>query len=347
VDNIVLHAYNFFAFDGKKGRRGRKGHKGLSLRHFLSPFRPLGPLRPLKTLKWKAMKIAADFKGILLDSYGVFWGSNAFGLLPGAKECMEALVASGKVVGVLSNSTQLASKEIAKLHSHGLVLNTHFHFLVTSGEVTRQLFQIKNLPFKSASNKFYLFGGVHPKYSSHQAIFQGTDFNETQDVDEAGFVYIGVPHVNGEDQTQPDVFRNEIERVLKKGLSMVCANPDLFAHEGNPPKAVVRQGMIAKMYTEMGGKVFYIGKPFENAYIHAMSHFNHHGITNPTEILMIGDTPETDIRGARQFGMSSALVTQTGIMADRISHRGHDSAVKELLPSDVPNFFIGRFANDI
>jgi HAD superfamily hydrolase (TIGR01459 family) len=292
------------------------------------------------------MKIASAFKGILLDAYGVFWGSNAFGLLPGAKECMEQLVASGKVVGVLSNSTQLAGKEIAKLHSHGLIINTHFHFLVTSGEVARQLFLNKNPPFSILSNKFYLFGGVHPKYSSHNAIFQDTIYSETLNLDEAGFIYIGVPHVNGEDQTNPDVFKDEVERVLERGLKMVCANPDLFAHESNPPKAVVRQGMIAKMYAEMGGQVFYIGKPYDNAYSNAMSHFHKQGIANISEILMVGDTPETDIRGARQFGMSSVLVTQTGNMADRISHRGLENALKEIPQSDTPNFFIGRFTND-
>ena len=31
-------------------------------------------------------RIADPFKGILLDAYGVFWGGNDCGVLPGAKE---------------------------------------------------------------------------------------------------------------------------------------------------------------------------------------------------------------------------------------------------------------------
>lgn len=61
------------------------------------------------------LSISDKYQGILLDAYGVFWGGNAFGLLPGAKEVMQQLVAKGKIVGILSNSTQLAAKEIDKL----------------------------------------------------------------------------------------------------------------------------------------------------------------------------------------------------------------------------------------
>ena len=41
------------------------------------------------------------FKGVLLDAYGVFWGGNDIGVLPGAKEVMEKLVSDGKIVGIL------------------------------------------------------------------------------------------------------------------------------------------------------------------------------------------------------------------------------------------------------
>src|SRR5579864_7466208 len=65
--------------------------------------------------------IADPFKGILLDAYGVFWGGNDWGVLPGAEKIMEKLVSSGKIIGILSNSTQLATKEVNKLHLHGLI----------------------------------------------------------------------------------------------------------------------------------------------------------------------------------------------------------------------------------
>ena len=292
-------------------------------------------------------RISEPFKGILLDAYGVFWGGNDCGIIPGAKEAMGHLVANGKVVGILSNSTQLASKEKNKLHHHGLTEGTHFHFIMTSGEVARHIFINEKLPFETPENKFWLFGGVHPRFSSHQAIFQDTIYSETSIIDKADFIYISIPHLNGEDQTHPEVFRGEIEKLMPKNLPMICPNPDHFAHEGKPSRAVLRQGSIAKIYEEIGGQVFYVGKPHQKAYLMAMHEFAKHACLSPSEVLMVGDTPETDIRGARLFGIPSALITQTGIMSDRIALLGLENAIKTLSPHDTPDYFIERLKNDL
>jgi HAD superfamily hydrolase (TIGR01459 family) len=287
------------------------------------------------------------FIGIFLDANGVLWGSNDYGLLPGSKETMQQLVLKGKIVGILANSTQLASKEIRKLERHGIVQGHHFHFIITSGEVARYIFLNDKLPFETPRKTFWSFGGVHPKFSSHREIFQGTDYLETQDVSEADFIYVSIPHIKGEDQVDPELFREELHAIKLRNLPMVCPNPDLFAHEGNPPRMVVRQGSIAKLYEEMGGNVFYIGKPYNKAYAMALEQFHIHCVRTPAEILMVGDTPETDIRGARQIGMPSALVIQTGIMADRISRKGLENALAELPAKDTPTYLIARFSHGI
>jgi HAD superfamily hydrolase (TIGR01459 family) len=284
--------------------------------------------------------ISESFDGILLDAYGVFWGGNGIGLLPGCKETMERLIAKGKTIGILSNSTQLAKNEIEKLKAHGLIEGQHFHFLITSGEVAKRIFLNNDLPFPTPKKKFYLFGVPHPKFSSHQAIFQDTPFQETTDLDKADFIYISIPHINGKDQTDPLLFKEYIDIFKSTKIPMVCANPDRFAHEGNPPQNVVRQGSIAIMHEEQGGQVFYIGKPSDRMYSAAMKSFFQYGISNPEKVLMVGDTPETDIRGARNFNMPSALVIKTGIMADRIAHHGWENTLNTLPTQDFPDFFI-------
>ncbi|MBS0629417.1 MAG: TIGR01459 family HAD-type hydrolase [Verrucomicrobia bacterium] len=293
------------------------------------------------------LSISDQYQGILLDAYGVFWGGNASGLLPGAKEVMEELVASGKIVGILSNSTQLAAKEIEKFEKHGLALGKHYHFLVTSGEVARTIFLNEKLPFPTPRNTFWLLGGPHPKYCSHEHIFVKTPYRESATIEEADFIYISIPHIQGEDQTDSEVFRHQLEELVSKNMPMICPNPDLFAHEGNPPRAVVRQGSIAKMFAEMGGEVFYIGKPHQRAYAFALECFRHYRGLGPQDVLMVGDTPETDIRGARKSGIASALIIHTGIMGDRVAHCGVENALKELPLEDTPNYFIQRLAHGI
>jgi HAD superfamily hydrolase (TIGR01459 family) len=285
------------------------------------------------------LDIAAPYDGILLDAYGVFWGGNGVGLLPGAKEAMEQLVASGKIVGVLSNATQLPSAEMEKVGKKGLLLGPHFHFYITSGEVASGLFQNGELPFPTPKKKYFLLTGVHPKYGSPYSLFANTFYEETKNVEEADFIYLPTPHLHGEDQTDPELFRPLVIDVAHLKLPMLCANPDRFAHEGNPARAVVRQGSIAAFYEELGGAVYYVGKPSLLSFAAAMKQFNSHGITDPAKIIMVGDTPETDIKGARNFGMASALITETGIMQDREN--------LDLHPHETPTFFIKRLGPDV
>ena len=289
--------------------------------------------------------ISGSYDGILLDAYGVFWNGNATGLIPGAKEMMQHLVATGKIVGILSNSTSSRLKEINKLQNHGLLEGKHFHFLITSGETAKFIFQNEELPFRTPKKKFWVYCGDHPKFSSHQEIFQDTLYKETLEIGESDFIYIATPHINGEDQTNPNLFQNEVERLRDSNLPMVCANPDRFAHEGNPARAVVRPGSIAALYEKVGGEVFYIGKPFYKGYSLAMEQFKAYGVIHPEEVLMVGDTPETDIRGARMFGMGAALVIQTGITADRIAENGIEAVLNHCQSTDLPNFYIERLAS--
>lgn len=60
----------------------------------------------------------------------------------------------------------------------------------------------------------------------------------------------------------------------------------------------------------------------------------------PHEVLMVGDTPETDIRGARQMKIASALVTQTGVMKELIGNEKLSFILNQLPETDRPDHFI-------
>lgn len=282
--------------------------------------------------------IATPYTGILLDAYGVFWGGN--GILHGAKEAMERLAASGKVIGILSNTTQMGVKETDRLRSHGIFEGIHFHFIVTSGDIARTLFKEGKLPFETPRRKYWLLGDEHPRFSSHRALFEDTEYMQTDDLHDADFIYLSIPHINGEDQTDPSLFMEGLDKLEGIKVPMVCTNPDKFAHEGTPPRPVVRQGTIASMHEQRGGSVFYIGKPSTLMYEAAKEQFIKHKIGDSSDILMVGDTPETDIRGAHACGISAALTTKTGIFAERVAREGLDHAIKGLSVLDTPDFYI-------
>lgn len=89
--------------------------------------------------------------------------------------------------------------------------------------------------------------------------------------------------------------------------------------------------------------MFYIGKPYPAIYEVAMDYFAEKGVFTPRDILMVGDTPETDIRGANDFKMFSALVTTTGVMGDRVKDQNLSETISTLPLGDHPNFYIERF----
>ncbi|HRW58234.1 MAG TPA: TIGR01459 family HAD-type hydrolase [Chlamydiales bacterium] len=294
----------------------------------------------IPTIFPSSLDICDNYDALLLDAYGVFWNGNAAGLIPGAKQAMEKLKNKNKVIGILSNATQPSEKEITKLQKHGLIQGIHYDFLLTSGEVAKNIFLNNQLPFQTPNNKFYLFGGIHPHYPSPLILFENSQYQHTENLKEADFIYISIPHINGENQTDPFVFEEKIQKIKEHNLPMVCANPDEFAHEGKPPVAVVRQGSIAKIYNNIGGEVFYIGKPYSPAYIEAMKFFNKHSIYDLKKILMIGDTPATDIEGANRFGLDSALITKHGNMKDQITKNGRNKAILSLKDVLKPSYFI-------
>ena len=291
-----------------------------------------------------AALIDYQFPALFLDAWGVFWAGNTHGAFPGSQQTMEALVGLGKKIGIVSNSTELSDVEIAKFARHGFIKGKHFHFLITSGDVARSVFTSNTPPFQTLNKKFALFCPLHPRYSKPSSLFAGTSWQETNDYSEADFIYINVPNIDGKNQEDKEVFRPLIQKFLQFKKPMVCANPDLYAHEESPPRPVVRQGTIAAMYEEMGGQVYYIGKPHHQIYRAAFDSLQRVHPTRKEEILMVGDTPETDIRGARAFGINSALITQTGIMGERMARQKIE--VLHSLPStDLPLILIERFAS--
>lgn len=286
-------------------------------------------------------EIPIRYPAILLDAYGVFWGGNGVGPLPGAKEEMQRLVQEGRVVGILSNSSQLAQKEIDKLKTWGFEQGVHYHFYLTSGQSAKRVFTNQALPFATPQKKYWAFGENHPRFTSFRALFDESVYTETDDLSAADFIYVAIPHVDGEDQTDPRVFRDKLFALKQKtDLPMVCVNADHFAHEGNPPRMVVRQGSIAALYEEFGGHVIYIGKPSKIAFEEAMHCFRERGIEWPEEVLMVGDTPEIDIRGANLSGMASALIMGAGMMEERIKMLGSQKVLDALPQSDIPTYYI-------
>ena len=94
-----------------------------------------------------------------------------------------------------------------------------------------------------------------------------------------------------------------LNEAAKMSLLMICVNPDLEVIRGK--KKEICAGSLALKYEELGGKVKYFGKPHIEIYKKTIKKIK---IRNKNKILAIGDSLRTDILGANNFQIDSALV---------------------------------------
>jgi HAD superfamily hydrolase (TIGR01459 family) len=120
-----------------------------------------------------------------------------------------------------------------------------------------------------------------------------------------------------------DVYLSDFQFAKKKGLKLLCANPDIIVDRGS-----VREwcaGALAKMYTDLGGESLYFGKPFQPIYDLARRRLSSSGAQiNNDRILAIGDGITTDILGAENEGLDSLFITG-GLAALETGTKDHNN----------------------
>ena len=125
----------------------------------------------------------------------------------------------------------------------------------------------------------------------------------------------------------PSDYDAALRRLHAKGLDLVCANPDILVEVGDT--LVYCAGAIAERYTALGGVVIQAGKPFPAIYTMALALAEAiRGPVQKSRVVAIGDAMHTDIRGARNQGVTSILIT-SGIHRAKLHDGDRDSALNE------------------
>jgi HAD superfamily hydrolase (TIGR01450 family) len=322
-----------------------------------------------------------EFDVFMLDAYGVFW--DGAGLYEGSKELMEYLVKEGKIICILSNATRLSAEAEDIYGKKGIKKNEHYHEIITSGEFAKYMLEAKKIKGLAGHKKVYQFG------TPNKTLFNNVkEYEITDNLKDADFVYISVPRFTetdfrsfseedkkylfeykssneGEpkkwDSTKLELFNNKIAELLATGLPFLNANPDFVASgqvkdENGRENYVVRQGFIAEELRKNGATVISFGKPNAEIYDFAFDKLENLGIDkiDKSRTIMVGDTLRTDIQGAINAGIKSALCVKTGITYHKIMElSGMSPKTSEELERAAdtiadkegiyPNYYIERF----
>jgi HAD superfamily hydrolase (TIGR01459 family) len=129
-----------------------------------------------------------------------------------------------------------------------------------------------------------------------------------------------------DEKDAPDDYRALLETYKARGLSFLCANPDIVVQRGD--RLIYCAGAIARLYERIGGEVVYYGKPYAPVFKAALREARKRAKT--THPLVIGDGLETDILGANRLNLD-ALFISGGIHSAEF--RDNPSALGDLLAS--------------
>lgn len=244
--------------------------------------------------------LAGRYDVILSDVWGVIHnGVNAW---ESATQALTRYREAGGTVVLVSNAPRPAEGVVPQLDQIG-VPRSAWDALITSGDMTaaeilrRGVTRIHHIGPARDNNLFDAVERVGVE-EAELAIVTGLDDDEVEG---------------------PEDYRERLEAVRARDLDLVCANPDRVVERGD--RLIWCAGALADLYAELGGRVLFMGKPYEPIYAAALAlgETVRRAKVPRERVLALGDSVRTDLAGANTFGVDCLFLTG-GIHGAEIGH---------------------------
>lgn len=252
------------------------------------------------------MRLIEDFREIIdnyevvfFDAFGVL--KNYGGLVPGIERTFEYLEESGKEYYIVTNDASRSPAQLAEsYHKKGLHAITSDR-IISSGMLTKEFLDLK------------VDEGI--------VAYLGTD-DSAHYIESEGLHTLPVSQITAEnfDKVNALVFLDDegfdwcndlnktVNLLRRRTIPAIVANTD-FAYPVNVNEIAVAIGGIAAMVETIVGKKFIrFGKPDSQMFMFAYDLIREYRPISKKEIVMVGDTLQTDILGGNKFGLDTVLV---------------------------------------
>jgi HAD superfamily hydrolase (TIGR01459 family) len=269
--------------------------------------------------------LAGRYDVLLCDVWGVIHnGREAF---PAACEALIRWRAQAGPVILISNAPRPEAAVAVQLDSLG-VPRAAWSATVTSGDVCRDLLAAW------APGPAWRIGP--PK---DDPLFEGLGL-EFDTPEAAKFIACSGP--NDEETETPEDYREALSNAAGRGLTMICANPDLVVQRGD--RLIYCAGALAELYRAVGGHVIEAGKPYPPIYDLAFARTEQiiGASLDRRRVLAVGDGVGTDLAGAEAQGLDALFVADGVHAAEVMDASGQldERAVERCLGGHRPMFAI-------
>src|SRR5579863_10221659 len=222
--------------------------------------------------------------GYLIDMDGVIYRENH--LIPGAADFVQALVTNGTPFLFVTNNSAPTPEDLAvRLRHLGINGLAARHFYTSALNTADFLSETDPNCTVFVIGEGGLSTALHERKIANDAI-------------RPGYVVVG--------EGAPTMEKlGKAHECIERGARLLATNPDNWCPVSSEKTRPGAGATTAYLEASTGRRAYYLGKPNGYMFHQARRKLTALALNEPADVVMIGDTMETDIRGAIEAGMQA------------------------------------------
>ncbi len=270
-------------------------------------------------MKIKSFKsVVSKYKVVYFDAFGVL--KNYQGIIEGIDRTFEYLKERDIDFYILTNDASRSPEQLAEVYQNAGIKDVTSEKIISSGMLARQYLRYKvrngTVAYLGTTNSAHYLRdlGLETVSISDVSLDDMEDIGALVFLDDEGFDW------------NTDINKT-VNLLRRKNIPVVVANTDT-AYPLSKKDIAVAIGGLADMVERIVGKRFIrFGKPDAQMFIFAYEHVMKNRKVSRRDMLMVGDTLDTDILGGNKFGLDTTLVLSGNTLSDQVGFKIKSSGI--------------------